>query len=83
MDQGYLAHHLLDLVPLEMTDEVERRAVIGVLAQLLRHLLDPVFAQHVDPGGDGLPAGGGVLLAPTSVISLGSRPHSPQAAAIR
>ena len=44
-----------------MTDEVERRTVIGVLAQLLRHLLDPVFAQHVDPGGDGLPAGGGVI----------------------
>ena len=61
LDQGHLAHHLLNLVPLKMTDEVERCAVIGVLAQLLRHLLDPVFAQHVDPGGDGLPAGGGVI----------------------
>ena len=51
LDQGYLAHHLLDLVPLKMADEVERRAVIGVLAHLFRHLLDPVFAQHVDPSG--------------------------------
>ena len=23
--------------------------------------LDPVFTQHVDPSGDGLPAGGGVI----------------------
>ena len=56
-----MAHHLLDLVALQMADEVQRRAVIGVLAELLDHLLDPVLPQHVDAGGDGLPAGSGVV----------------------
>ena len=36
-------------------------ALIGVFRQLGGHLLDPVFPQGVDAGGNGLPAGGGVV----------------------
>ena len=40
---------------------MQGRAIIGVLRQLFRHLLHPVLAQYVDAGGNGLPAGGGVI----------------------
>ena len=56
-----MAHHLLDLVALQVADEVQRRALIGVFRELLRHLLDPVFPQGVNTGGNGCPAGGGVI----------------------
>ena len=56
-----MAHHFIDLIALQMADEVQRRAVIGVLRQFGRHLLHPVFPQRVDAGGNGLPAGGGVV----------------------
>ena len=61
MDQRCLTHHLLDLVALEMADEVQRHAVISVFSQLLGHLLDPIFPQHVDTGSNGLSAGSGVI----------------------
>ncbi len=61
LNQRRLSHHLAHLVALQMADEVERRAVIGVFSQLSRHLLHPVFSQRVDTGGDRLPAGGGVI----------------------
>ena len=61
MDQGRPAHHLTDLVALEMADEVEGRAVVGAFRQLGRHLLDPVFPQSVNAGGDGRLAGGGIV----------------------
>ena len=44
-----------------MADEVQRRTGIGVLRQLLGHLLHAIFAQGVDAGGNGLPTGGGVI----------------------
>ena len=43
-----------------MADEVQRCAVVGVFRELPGHLLDAVFAQGINAGGDGLPAGGGV-----------------------
>ena len=55
------AHDLPHLVGLQVADEVQRRAVIGVFLQLFRHLLHPVFAQRVDTGGDGLLTPGGVV----------------------
>ena len=61
LDQGHLAHHLLHLVALQVADEMQRRAAIGVLRQLGGHLLHPVLAQGVDAGGDGLLAGGGIV----------------------
>ena len=61
LDQHRLAHHLLHLVALQVANEVQRRAVIGVFLQLFRHLLHPVFAQRVDTGGDGLLTPGGVV----------------------
>ena len=44
-----------------MADKVQGTALIGVFRQLGGHLLHPVFAQGVDPGGNGLLAGGGVV----------------------
>ena len=61
LDQRRLAHHLLDLVALEMADEVQRCAVVGIFRELPGHLLNAVFAQGINAGGDGLPAGGGVV----------------------
>ena len=60
-DERDLADDLLHLVALEMTDEVQRRAVVGVLRELLRHLLHAVLAERVDARGDGLAAGRGVV----------------------
>ena len=45
----------------EMAEEVQGRAVVGVLGQLGGHLLHPVLPQHVDAGGNGLLAGRGVV----------------------
>ena len=54
---------------------MERRAVIGVFRQLFRHLLHPVLAQRVDPGGNGLAAGGGIVhLAGAHQRDLGGVP---------
>ena len=44
-----------------MADEVQGRAVIGVLRELFRHLLLAVLAQRVDARGNGLTAGVGVV----------------------
>src|SRR5699024_1936063 len=60
-DEGHPAHHLADLVALEVADEVQRRPLVGPLGQLLRHLLDPVLPQGVDAGGNGRPAGRRVI----------------------
>lgn len=56
-----MAHHLLDFVALQVADEVQGGAVVGVLLQLLYHLLHPVLPQGVDAGCHGLPAGGGIV----------------------
>ena len=61
LDQIGLAHHLADLVALQMADKVQGTAGVGVFRQLGGHLLDPVFAQGVNTGGNGLLAGGGVV----------------------
>jgi hypothetical protein len=61
LDQGHMAHHLLDFVALQVADEVQGGAVVGVLLQLLYHLLHPVLPQGVDAGCHGLPAGGGIV----------------------
>ncbi len=44
-----------------MADEVQRHAVVGVLGELLRHLLHAVLAERVDARSDGLAAGRGVV----------------------
>ena len=56
-----LAHHLADLVGLQVADEVHRRAVVGVLGELGGQLLHPVFAAAVHTGGNGLTHGVGVV----------------------
>ena len=56
-EQRHLADDIFYLVALEVADEVQGRAVIGVLGKLFRHLLLAVLAQRVDTRGDGGAAG--------------------------
>ena len=56
-DHRDLADNVFHLVALEVPDEVQGRAVIGVLGELFRHLLLAVLAQHVDARSDGGAAG--------------------------
>ena len=67
LDKGDLAHYLLCLVLLQMSDELEPGPFIGPLGQLFQQLLDPVFSAIAEPGGYGL------LYAPC-VVHLGG-PH--------
>ena len=61
LDQIHLAHHEFDLVGLQMSDEMNRRAFIGVLRQLGGQLLNTVFSAAVHTGGNGLTDGVGVI----------------------
>ena len=64
MDESGQTHHLLDLVALQMADEVQRGPLVGALGLLFQHLLHPVLAAEVHPGGNG-------LTHPVSVVHLG------------
>ena len=57
LDELHPAHHLFDLVGLEVADKVELRAVVGVVLQVGGHLLHPVLAADGHAGGDSLPDG--------------------------
>ena len=55
MDQAAEPHHLTDLILLQMSDKVQRRALIGALGVLLQHLLHPVFPADVHARPDRRP----------------------------
>ena len=61
MDQTDLAYYLLDLVGLQMSDEMDRRSVVGILGLLLGQLLHPVFPAAVHPGANRLPDSIGIV----------------------
>ena len=61
LDKIHLSHHLIDLVGLQMADKMDRGAPVGILCLLLRELLHPVFTAAVNPCGNGLPDGLGII----------------------
>ena len=69
-DERDLADDLLHLVALEMTDEVQRRAVVGVLRELLRHLLHAVLAADGDARPDGVANGVGSSICEADKLDL-------------
>ena len=57
VDQGHPAHHLLDLVGLEMADEVDLGPPVGVRGQMGGEFLHPVLPADRNPRGNGLADG--------------------------
>jgi len=57
LDEVHPAHHILYLVGLEVTDEMDPGPVVGVIVQVPGELLHPVLPADRHPGGDGRPDG--------------------------